>query len=111
MHHQYALEQKEEKEKKSDCDPAIQKCLLCCCFYYYYYPSPSSSAPAVAPIVPSMPSLSIGPNVAPPSLEALNITSSLPFSVLLVHEAKQELSPDTTTGAFDVSPLSLAVGL
>src|SRR5919106_4853675 len=31
--------------------------------------------------------LILSPNVAPPSVEALNITSSFPFSVLLVHHA------------------------
>src|SRR5918995_221982 len=31
--------------------------------------------------------LTLSPNVSPPSFEDLNITSSLPFSVLLVHQA------------------------
>lgn len=37
-------------------------------------------------------------NVAPPSVEALNITSSLP--VLFVHHAMYVLSPDVAIGAF-----------
>src|SRR5919106_4758740 len=40
----------------------------------------------------------LSPKVAPPSVEALNITSSLPFSVLFVHQAMYILSPDTTAG-------------
>src|SRR3712207_3120814 len=48
--------------------------------------------------------LILSSKVAPPSVEALNITSSFPFSVLFVHQAMYMLSPDTTVGA--LLPLS-----
>src|SRR5919109_3613817 len=47
----------------------------------------------------------LSPNVCPPSFEALNITSSLPFSVLLVHQATYTLSPVIATGAKNLMPV------
>jgi hypothetical protein len=42
--------------------------------------------------------LILSPKVLPPSVDALNITSSFP--VLFVHHAMYTLSPDVAIGAF-----------